>query len=110
VANPEKHKQDLIEEWLEGDAGDTPPQSGIHPAPVSRAAKSVPRRSRRPAAPESPARPDPALVREPAPAAKAVAKQSPASSPDHLRRVERIPKLRAPYLPKGAKRSRGFRP
>lgn len=108
MANPEKHKQHLIEEWLEGDAGETPPQSGIHSAPVS--SKSLPRRSRRPVAPESPARPDPALVREPAPAPKAVAKQSPASSPDHLRRVERIPKLRAPYLPKGAKRARGFRP
>ncbi len=108
MANPEKHKKNLIEEWSEGDAGNLQVQSGAHAEAASRTPKSVPRRSRLPAGPALPAPPEPALIREPAPP-QHEARHSQASSPEHLRKLEKLPKLRAPYAPKAPARARGFK-
>jgi hypothetical protein len=42
-------------------------------------------------------------MREAAPATKLEMKHAQTGAPEHLRRLERIPKLRAPYMPKGTK-------
>jgi len=98
MASPEKHKRDLMDEWQEGDEGDAPAQSGSVHA-VAGGGKAVPRRLRLPVQNRPEEKPDPALIREPAPP-KLDEKHSQASAPDHLRRLQRLPKLRAPYAPK----------
>lgn len=99
MANLEKHKRDLSDEWQEGEGAAAPAQSGkLHV--VASGGKAVPRRLRLPVQNRPEAKPDPALIREPASPPKLDEKHSQASAPDHLRRLQRIPKLRAPYAPK----------
>jgi hypothetical protein len=99
MANSEKHKRDLIDEWQAGDEEAGPGQSGkLHV--VASGGKAVPRRLRLPVQNTPEAKPDPALIREAAPSPKLDEKHSQANAPDHLRKLQRIPKLRAPYAPK----------
>jgi hypothetical protein len=99
MANVEKHKRDLIDEWQEGEGEAAPAQSGkLHV--VASGGKAVPRRLKLPVQDRPGVKPDPALIREAAPPPKPDEKHSQASAPDHLRRLQRIPKLRAPYAPK----------
>jgi hypothetical protein len=60
--------------------------------------KAVAKKTRRLAPETRPAKPEAALAREAAPA-KQEEKHSQASSPDHLRKLSRLPKLRAPFTP-----------
>jgi hypothetical protein len=99
MANLEKH---LVYEFLGGDEAVEAAQSrGIHVVGVhGKAVKAVSRRFRPPVQNGQAKKPDPALVREPAPA-KMEEKHSQASAPEHLRRVQRISNLRAPYGTRG---------
>jgi len=97
MANPEKHKKNPILEWL----GDEETEFGAQarsPRVVGGAGKSAKAVVRKPpiAANTAPAKLDPALVREPAPPAKLNEHRSQASSPEHLRKLQRLPRLRAP--------------
>ncbi len=102
MSNLEKHKRNLVHDWLEGEEGTAPAQSRRAQLTGSSAkvTKAAPRKFRVPTLNGHAAKPDPALVREPGPAAKLEEKHSQASSPEHLRKVQRLPKLRAPYQPK----------
>jgi hypothetical protein len=107
MANPEKHKRNLIHEFLGGDeTEDAAHERSVHL--IGRAAKSVPRRFRLQVVNGQVKRPDVALAREPGPPPKVEEKHSQASSPEHLRRVQRLAKLRAPY-PKSGRPSPGIR-
>ncbi len=110
MSNLEKHKRNLMEEWAEGEEGSVPAQSGVHASEPGRMKKSVPRKTRLPLATAPAARPDPALVREPSQKPHAEVRHSQASSPEHLRKLDRLPKLRAPYAPRAAKPGSGPRP
>ncbi len=104
MANLEKHKRNLVYEFLGDDEAREPVQErSVHlTGAQDKTAKAVPRRSRRPiAAGQAHKPPEPALVREPAPAPKLEERTSQASSPEHLRKLQRIPKLRAPYTSPG---------
>jgi len=103
MANLEKHKRNLVHEWLESEESDLPAQSRSSRVlgsyvkiskPVARKVRSLP--------PSPPSRPDPALAREPGPPPKVDEKHSQASSPEHLRKLQRLPKLRAPMTHKPA--------
>lgn len=110
MANPQKHKQNLIDEWPEGEEGAVPAQSGgAHGLGAQgKAAKPAPRRRPMPRNAEE-AKPDPALVREPASPPKPEERHSQATSPEHLRKLQRLPKLRAPYPPKAGRPAPGPR-
>jgi hypothetical protein len=107
MANLEKHKKNNLQEWLEAEESTVPAQSrsshvlGAYikiPKAVSRK-----RRSKAPAG--ATAKTEPALMREPAPPAKLEDKHSQSSSPEHLRKLQRLPKLRAPFSPDAGKPS-----
>jgi hypothetical protein len=100
MSNLEKHKRNLVSEFLVGDeAADAGQSRSVHV--VGAPAKAVPRRVRLTMAVGQTSRPDPALAREPAPPPKVAEKASQASSPEHLRKLARLPKLRAPYSKPG---------
>jgi hypothetical protein len=107
----EKHKRNLIEEWPEGEAGVVPAQSGsAHGSGAQgRPVRLLPRRSPPPIQSAVAPKPDTALFREAAPPPKLDEKHSQLSSPEHLRRLERLPKLRAPYSPKSGRPASGPR-
>lgn len=98
MANLEKHKKNLSLEWMEAEESTVPAQS--RSSHVLGAYIKIPRavsRKARQAAPKSkPAKVEAALMREPARPAKAEDKRSQSSSPEHLRKLQRLPKLRAP--------------
>ncbi len=102
MANLEKYKKNLVSEFLgNDDAGEPVQLRSVHlTGAQGKAAKAVPRRSRLPVATVGAQRPDPALAREPAPL-KVEDKTSQAHSPEHLRKLQRLPKLRAPYTNPG---------
>ncbi|MGD0201220.1 MAG: hypothetical protein ABSD27_10775 [Bryobacteraceae bacterium] len=104
MANLEKYKRNLVSDWLEGEERAVPP-----PARSAPKVKAVPRKFRTPPANGQTAKPDPALMREPAPPSRLDEKHSQASSPEHLRKLQRLSKLRAPYQPKGARPRPGTR-
>jgi hypothetical protein len=111
MANPLKHKRNLIDdEWPEGGEGAVPAQSGgAHRLGAQgKAAKAVPRR-RSLVRNGNTVKPDAALVREPAVSPKPEERHSQASSPEHLRKLQRLPKLRAPYPPKAGRPAPGAR-
>jgi hypothetical protein len=101
MANLDKHKHNLVHDWLEGEEGTAPAQP--RSAHLTGGAAVTPARRRpRPAAVNGQAaKPDVALVREPAPPAKSGEKHSPANSPEHLRKQQRLAKLRAPHFAQG---------
>ncbi len=96
MANLEKHKKNLFREWLDEEETVTAQgrssrllgPSGKIPKVAGKRASSLPM--------PAPQKPDPALVREAAPPARLNEKHSQASSPEHLRKLQRLPKLRAP--------------
>jgi len=102
MANPEKHKRNLVSEFLGDDEAGEPVQlRSVHlTGAQAKAAKAVPRRSRPLVAAAAAGKADPALAREPAPV-KLEDKTSQAHSPEHLRKLQRLPKLRAPYTNPG---------
>lgn len=111
MANLEKHKKNPMQEWMEGDESTLPAQSRSSHVlgAYIKIPKAVSRKARR-AVPEVPAaKPDPALAREPAPPMKAEDKHSQASSLEHLRKLNRLPKLRAPFSANPARPAPGAR-
>ena len=105
MANPEKHKKNPVLEWLEADESDVPasPRSGHVIGAYVKIPKQLAKRSKvmppRPAAPK----PDLSLAREPAAPPKPAARHSQLASWDHLKKLERLPQLRAPYPARAAK-------
>lgn len=101
MANLEKHPKNPLREWLDEEEGTVPAQS--RSSHVVGAYIKIPkpqaRKMRRPAANGVTQKVEPALVREPASPSKPEEKPSQASSPDHLRKLRRLPKLRSPYPP-----------
>jgi len=100
MAQLEKHKRNLMQEWL-GAEEETVPAHGrgfdtqethlkIRKPPVPGK-----RRLTRPSPP--PSKPEPALAREPALPPKPELKASQATSREHLLKLERLPQLRAAY-------------
>lgn len=102
MANLEKHKRNLVYEFLGDDETVEGAQSrGIHVIGAhGKAVKAVVRRLRPPIRNGQAKKPDAALAREAAPV-KTEEKQSQASAPEHLRRLQRLPNLRAPYGTRG---------
>jgi hypothetical protein len=104
MAKLEKHKRNLIQEWLGAEEETVP----AHPRGID--AQEMRVKIRKPlvagrlrlARPSPPApRPEPALVREPARPPKTVERGSQASSREHLLKLERLPQLRAAYSRSG---------
>jgi hypothetical protein len=99
VANPRKYPKSPIIEWLEEEESQAPTcsRSARTLGAYVKIQKTPAGKSRRlpPSAP--PVKPDPALAREPGGEAKLPGKQSQPASFDHLLKLQRLPKLRAPY-------------
>jgi len=97
MATPEKHKKNLLLEWLGEDELELGAQARS-PRIVGGGSKPQKVTSRKPPVPvAAPPKPDPALLlREPSPPPKLQERTSPASAPEHLRRLQRLPRLRAP--------------
>ena len=109
MANPEKHKRNDLLEWLEEEESSAPARprgarivGGHGKTPAGRKSRAV-------AANGAALKVEPALVREPGPPAKIDAKHSQASSPDHLRKQQRLFNLRAPHSKSAAKLAPGAR-
>ncbi|HWR53338.1 MAG TPA: hypothetical protein VN428_19690 [Bryobacteraceae bacterium] len=96
MANSEKHKRNPIQDWLGED--EIPAQAKARGAASGKLPKSGSRR--RTAAADEPAKPDPMLMREPSQMPRTDVKTSQASSPDHLRKQQRLADLRAPHSTK----------
>jgi len=97
MASTEKHKKNPLLEWLAEKDVEAGAQARS-PRIVGGSGKSQKVPSRKPPAPmAAPPKPDPALLlREPAPLPKLEDRSSPASAPEHLRKLQRLPRLRAP--------------
>jgi hypothetical protein len=111
MGTPLKHKKSLLDEWPEGAEEIVPAQSARAAgfgAGVSRE-KPVSRRARLPIRGTQTPEPDAALLREPAMPAKAAERRSQSTSPEHLRKLQRLPNLRAPYPPKTGRPAPGMR-
>jgi hypothetical protein len=108
MANLEKHKKDPLQDWLEEDESTVPGHSrGSHVVGAYiKIPKPQTRKSRR-LAPSGTAAPkiEAALVRDPAPPPKLEEKHSQANSPEHLKKLQRLPKLRAPFSPRHGARA-----
>ena len=100
MANLEKHQKNSLREWLAGEESAVPTRSrsvstlGAYikiPKPASKKARPV-------AGPQPAQQTEPALMRDPAPPAKAEARQTQAASREHLLKQERLTSLRrAPF-------------
>jgi hypothetical protein len=102
MANQEKHLKNPVVEWLEGEEGTVPASSRSSHVVNGYIKKSKSAAKKyRPAAVAAPAKADAPQLRDPGPQPKAEAKSSQAASWDHLRRVDRLTQLRAPYSYKG---------
>jgi hypothetical protein len=103
MANVGKHKRNLVHEFLGGDEAVEPAQArSVHlTGAQGKSAKGGLRRVRLLLLNGRAQKPDAALVREPAPPSRMEERTSQASSPDHLRKLQRIPNLRAPYMNPG---------
>lgn len=97
MANPDKHKRNPIQDWLGED--EIPAQAKARGAASGKLPKSGSRRLRSAAA-EPVSKPEPALMREPSQQVRADLKTSQANSPDHLRKQQRLPALRASHSTK----------
>ncbi|MGB9605445.1 MAG: hypothetical protein ACP5U2_07235 [Bryobacteraceae bacterium] len=97
MANLEKHKKNPLLEWLADEEVELGGQARS-PRVVGGGGKNQKLTPRRPPMPiVPPEKPDPALLlRKPAPPPKLEERHSPASSPEHLRKLQRLPRLRAP--------------
>jgi hypothetical protein len=99
MANLEKHKKNLVSEWLEAEESTVPTQSRSTRILGSyiKIQKPISRKFRQNLPDRKPQKPDVSLLREPAPPPKQTAKSSQLASWEHQRKLERLPKLRAPY-------------
>jgi hypothetical protein len=99
MANQGKHKKDPMSEWLKGEEGMAPTKSRGSHVVDSYIKKNKPTlRKHRPVIAEAaPVKPEVPLLREASPPPKAGAKQSQCASWEHLRKLGRLGKLRAPY-------------
>ena len=98
MANQEKHPKNPVAEWLEGEEGTVPASSRsshLVNAYIKGSKSAV--KKYRPAAVAAPAKADGPQLRDPGPKPKAETKPSQAASWDHLRKVDRLTQLRAPY-------------
>ena len=97
MASTEKHKKNPLLKWLAEEDLELGAQARS-PRVVGGGGKAQKVTSRRPQVPlATPPKPDPALMlREPAPLPKLEDRSSPASAPEHLRKLQRLPRLRAP--------------
>jgi hypothetical protein len=101
MANLEKHSRNVLVDWLQGEETGSPAQPrsrrivGSSSKPATKKFRPVLK-----AVPEP--KPDPALAREPVLPHK-VAALPQHSAPEHLRRLEKLPKLRAPYAQRGVR-------
>ncbi len=99
MANLEKHRKNLALEWMEAEESNVPTHSrssrvlGSH----IKTGKAVPKKFRPTVAEPPAAKPDESMLREPGPAPKLTSKNSQLASWEHQRKLERLPKLRAPY-------------
>jgi len=99
MANPRKYSKNPILEWLDEEEGQAPTRSRSARAlsPYVKIPKAPAGKSRRPPVVPPPAKPEPALAREPGGPALPAARQSQPASFDHLLKLSRLPRLRAPY-------------
>ncbi|HSW48924.1 MAG TPA: hypothetical protein VLH09_02060 [Bryobacteraceae bacterium] len=99
MANQGKHSRNPVSEWMEGEEGNTPTKSRGSHVVDSYVKKSKPtlKKARKAAVAVAVPKPEPALMREPAPRTKPEVKPSQAASWEHQRKVERLSQLRAPY-------------
>jgi len=100
MSNLEKHKRDLLRAWLVDD-------EGAEAAAPAKTPKVAVRRARPAVTVLKAAKPEPALTREVAPPSKPAGKVPQPSAPEHLRRLQRLPKLRAPYPQRPGRPSAG---
>lgn len=105
MANLEKHKKNFMQEWTEGEDSTVPAQTrSAHVlGAYIKIPKLVPRKGRREKPNGAATRVEPALMREAAPPPKVEEKPTQASSPEHLRKQQRLSKLRAPFAPNPAR-------
>jgi len=99
MANQGKHRKNPVLEWLEEEDGTVPTSSRsahLVDAYIKRT-KPVVRKFRAVAPPPPPPAPDPLQLREPGPPPKIEVKHTPSGAPEHLRKLDRLPRLRAPY-------------
>ena len=99
MANLEKHKKNPALEWMEAEENNVPTHSRSSRVLGSyiKIGKPAPKKFRSAAAEPPPAKPDESMLREPGPAPKLTSKNSQLGSWEHQRKLERLPKLRAPY-------------
>ena len=99
MANLEKHKKNPILEWLEAEESTLPTHSRSTHVLGSyiKIPKPASKKFRQSAPNHKAPKPDLALARESAPPPKITGKTSQLASFEHQRRLERLPKLRAPY-------------
>ena len=99
MANLEKHKKNLNLGWLEGEDNLVPTHSRSSKVLGSylKIPKPPERKPRPNPAVRAEVKPEPPMMREPSLPLKAEEKHSQASSWEHLKRVDRLSKLRAPY-------------
>lgn len=99
MANQGKHTRSPLADWLEGEDGTAPtnPRGAHVVGEYIKKGKVAVKKPRKRAAAAGQAQPEPALAREAAPAAKPETKPSQIASWEHLRKMERLGQLRAPY-------------
>ncbi len=99
MANQGKHSRSPLAEWLEGEDEATPtnPRGAHVVGAFIKKGKVAVKKPRKKATAAGQAQPEPALAREAAPAARPETKPSPSASWEHLRKMERLGQLRAPY-------------
>jgi hypothetical protein len=99
MANLEKHKKSLVSEWLEEEESTVPTHSRSTHVLGSyiKIPKPVTKKFRPNIPDQKPPERDVSLAREPGPPPKLSTKHSQLASWEHQKRLERLPKLRAPY-------------
>ena len=99
MANSEKHKKSLSVEWLEAEDSLVPTHSRSSHVLGSyiKIGKPAARKFRQPLPEQKPATPDATLLRDPGQPVKLPSNSSQSASWEHQKKLERLPKLRAPY-------------
>ncbi|MDW8355078.1 MAG: hypothetical protein RMK57_11160 [Bryobacterales bacterium] len=97
MRNPEKHKKNLALEWNneEEDTFPTHSRSAHLLGPRVKVTKPAPVKG--PRRNQTSSQPDVLAMREPGPPPKVSLRHSQAASWEHLKKLERLPNLRAPY-------------
>jgi hypothetical protein len=105
VANLEKHKKNLVLEWLDAEESTVPaqPRSTHILGSYIKIQKPITKKSRPPVVEQAQTKIDPANFREPGIPPNVELKSTPAASWEHQKKLERLPNLRAPYKYKGTR-------